>query len=63
MSASISSSVCASMYDGGTALMEAAMLATTVGKKKKIVVSEGVFSSSREILKTYAHARGTPASF
>ncbi len=48
----------ASMYDGGTALMEAAMLATTVGKKKKIVVSEGVFSSSREILKTYAHARG-----
>lgn len=48
----------ASMYDGGTALMEAAFLAAAVGKKKKIVISDGVFLSSREILKTYAHARG-----
>ena len=45
----------ASLYDGGTAIAEASLMACSVAKKNKIVVSETVNPQAREILKTYAH--------
>lgn len=43
-----------SMYDGGTALAEAAMLSAGHTKRKRIIVSSAVHPESREVLKTYA---------
>ena len=43
-----------SMYDGGTALAEAAMLAAGQTKRKKILLSETVHPEAREVVKTYA---------
>lgn len=47
----------ASMYDGGTAVVEAALMARRVQKKKnKIVVSAGVHPEYIQILETYLNA-------
>ena len=43
-----------SMYDGGTALAEAAMLSAGHTKRKKLLISEAVHPQAREVLKTYA---------
>jgi glycine dehydrogenase subunit 1 len=47
----------ASLYDGGTAIAEAALMACSYSKKDEIIVSAGVNPESRQILKTYAHAQ------
>jgi glycine dehydrogenase subunit 1 len=44
----------ASMYDGGTALAEAAMLSAGHTRRKQILVSQTVQPETREILRTYA---------
>src|SRR5699024_1440330 len=43
-----------SMYDGTTALAEAAMLSAGVTKKKKIIISAAVHPQSKSVLQTYA---------
>ena len=43
-----------SMYDGGTALAEAAMLASGSTHRKKILISSTVHPQSKEVLYTYA---------
>lgn len=43
-----------SMYDGGTALAEAAMLSAGHTRRKKILVSSTTHPESKEVLKTYA---------
>lgn len=45
----------ASLYDGGTAIAEAALMAAAVTRKKEIIISKTVRPESRKILKTYAH--------
>ncbi|RYM06034.1 aminomethyl-transferring glycine dehydrogenase subunit GcvPA [Sporolactobacillus sp. THM7-7] len=46
-----------SMYDGSTALAEAATLSSGAVRKKKIVVSETVHPEYRQVLNTYAHGQ------
>lgn len=48
----------ASMYDGATALAEAAALASGATKRKQIVVSRAVHPEARDIVLTSAHGLG-----
>ena len=48
----------ASMYDGATALSEAAVLAAGATKRKKIIVSRTVHPEARQVLHTSANAWG-----
>lgn len=54
----------ASMYDGQTAVVEAALMALASSKKaEKILVSEGLNPEAKEVLKTYAHAKDITLEF
>lgn len=48
----------ASMYDGATALAEAAKMACTVKSKDRILISKAVHPQSRKVLETYARFNG-----
>ncbi len=45
----------ASLYDGGTALYEAMMMAIRVSGRRKVIIDGGVSPIYRKILKTYTH--------
>ena len=47
----------ASLYDGGTAVTEAALMATAHARKDEIIISKTVRPETRQILKTYAHSQ------
>lgn len=47
-----------SMYDGGTALADAASMATSITKLNKIIISEAVHPEARAILRTRAVGQG-----
>jgi len=50
----------ASMYDGSTAVPEAAMMAMRLTKRDRIVVARTVHPEYREVLGTYAQHQGMP---
>jgi glycine dehydrogenase subunit 1 len=47
----------ASMYDGGSALAEAALMAVAETNRKKILVSRAVHPHYRQIMRTYCHGQ------
>ncbi|CAK7003270.1 glycine dehydrogenase (aminomethyl-transferring) [Tissierella sp. P1] len=48
----------ASLYDGGTAITEAALMAAASARKDEIIISKTVRPESIQVLKTYAHVQG-----
>ena len=48
----------ASMYDGASALAEAALIACAAAKREEVLVARSVHPHAREVLATYAAARG-----
>ncbi len=48
----------ASLYDGGTAIAEAAFMAANITRKNQILISKTVNPESRQVLNTYAHLQG-----
>ncbi|HSH36377.1 aminomethyl-transferring glycine dehydrogenase subunit GcvPA [Schnuerera sp.] len=48
----------ASLYDGGTAVAEAAFMASNITRRNQILISKTVNPESIEVLKTYAHLQG-----
>jgi len=47
----------ASLYDGGTAIAEAALMSAAYSKKDEIIISKAVKPDARRILHTYAHVQ------
>src|SRR5450432_559361 len=52
----------ASMYDGSTAVPEAAMMAVRATGKGRVLVAKGVHPEYREVLRTYARYQGMPVA-
>jgi glycine dehydrogenase subunit 1 len=50
----------ASMYDGSTAVPEAAMMAARITGKGRVLIAKSVHPEYREVLRTYARYQGTP---
>lgn len=48
----------ASMYDGGSALAEAALMALNETRRNELIISKGVHPHYRQIIKTYCHGQG-----
>lgn len=48
----------ASMYDGASALAEAVLMACQTAKREEVLIARTVHPESREVVKTYAAARG-----
>ena len=50
----------ASMYDGSTAVPEAAMMAVRITKRDKVLVAKSLHPEYREVLETYSRNQGMP---
>jgi glycine dehydrogenase subunit 1 len=48
----------ASMYDGASAMAEAAVMACSAARRNKVLVAKSVHPEYRQVLKTYGHFRG-----
>ena len=52
----------ASMYDGSTAVPEAAMMAMRITNRHKVLIARAVHPEYRTVLATYAKYQGTPVA-